>query len=689
MDEEELDPKSVVVDDLIAGEGIVTLDKNGPGAVQPKQIPGPKEMSKSERERHFAAGHLPYDPRCEICISSKKPNAPHVKSHESDRTIPLLVGDYGFMKDGSDDENVTVLVLKLYPFRLIFSCIVPSKGSDPLVVARLCRFITESGLLHVAYRSDREPSIVSLIQDACAMAGRNGIKINAVEDESPDPEVEKARVAVPEHSHPGESQSNGLAESSIKELIDEVRALKMSTEYRLKGRLPNNHPAMAWLVEHAAYLLNRCKLGTDGRTAYGRLHGKESMVRLCEFGERILWYVPKKHRCKLDARWRYGVFLGRAANCDQNFIGLGNGSIVSARAIVRLVPSLRWSLEKLGAVQGVPMDFRTKEYDIIEEDQAPHLHPEPNEDAEAVEPSSRRLRITNGHLREYGYTPNCRRCELHRQGLHARAKHLRHDEECRTRVYRAIKAAKGNVGEEEEKRLRTEEPRTKASETKNEPKPEEHVEVPETPRGNSMDMSMADDVELPEGSRDIDDMHMAEMPDSTDFYKDVDEANDEAMEVPNLIDDIDDDHEMVAMMDILQTLGVEPEDANRFSSKILRIGAQPINPTFVEVYGCGNVVHAANHVLRNLNVKGLCAFDLRTAKPNGEKWDFSLQADREMALQYVRETKPSWVIGSPPCTAFSQLQQLNFPKMDPQEVARRKAEGLIHLQFVCKLYIPT
>ena len=59
LEEEELDPKLVVVDDLIAGEGIVTLDANGPAALQPKQFPGPREMTRVERERHFAAGHMP------------------------------------------------------------------------------------------------------------------------------------------------------------------------------------------------------------------------------------------------------------------------------------------------------------------------------------------------------------------------------------------------------------------------------------------------------------------------------------------------------------------------------------------------------------------------------------------------------------------------------------------------------
>ena len=163
-EEEELNPKSVTVKDLISGEEIVTLDEHGPGALQPKQIPGPKEMSVSERERHLAAGHLPDDPRCEICSSCKKPNAPHLKSHETERTIPLLVGDYGFVKDGVDSENVTVFVLKLYPFRFVFACVVPSKGSDPLVVARLCRFIQECGLLHFRIESHQlSPSFKMLV----------------------------------------------------------------------------------------------------------------------------------------------------------------------------------------------------------------------------------------------------------------------------------------------------------------------------------------------------------------------------------------------------------------------------------------------------------------------------------------------------------------------------------------------
>ena len=143
LSEEELDPKSVVVDDPIVGDGVTTLDEHGPGALEPRTIPAPKEMTPLERSKHLASGHLPYDPRCEICVRCKRPNTHHAKSNESDRVIPLLVGDFGFAKDSEDDGNATILVLKLYPYKIVFSCLVSGKGYDPLVVARLCRFIME------------------------------------------------------------------------------------------------------------------------------------------------------------------------------------------------------------------------------------------------------------------------------------------------------------------------------------------------------------------------------------------------------------------------------------------------------------------------------------------------------------------------------------------------------------------
>ena len=97
-------------------------------------------------------------------------------------------------------------------------------------------------------------------------------------------------------------------------------------------------------------------------------------------------------------------------------------------------------------------------------------------------------------------------------------------------------------------------------------------------------------------------------------------------------------------------------------------------------------MQAANSSCRNLNVEGLDAFDLRTVKENGQPWDFTRAADRAEARERCKSRRPKWLIGSPPCTYFSTLMQLNFSRMDPEHVKRVMAEARLHLHFTISLY---
>ena len=179
-----VDSKDVLLEDRIVGTEHKTFDdKTGPGAIEVNPMATPPEMTPAQWAKHSIT-HLPYHPGCSICRACKRNNIPHVKSHEGDRDIPLLVGDYAFCRDSKDEGLATLLVLRLYPYKLIFSFVVPAKGPDPLVVNRLAKLITDCGLVHVAYRSDKEPAIVSMIQEACALAGRKGVLVKNDEDDS-------------------------------------------------------------------------------------------------------------------------------------------------------------------------------------------------------------------------------------------------------------------------------------------------------------------------------------------------------------------------------------------------------------------------------------------------------------------------------------------------------------------------
>ena len=72
-------------------------------------------------------------------------------------------------------------------------------------------------------------------------------------------------------------------------------------------------------------------------------------------------------------------------------------------------------------------------------------------------------------------------------------------------------------------------------------------------------------------------------------------------------------------------------------------------------------------------------------------YDFDDIKDQNRAWKVIRESKPLVVIGSPPCTHFSMLQELNIAVhgknvewMRKFEEAKRKA--VRHVEFCCKIY---
>merc|ERR1712138_180337 len=64
-------------------------------------------------------------------------------------------------------------------------------------------------------------------------------------------------------------------------------------------------------------------------------------------------------------------------------------------------------------------------------------------------------------------------------------------------------------------------------------------------------------------------------------------------------------------------------------------------------------------------------------------WDFNLESHRKLAEEYIDKHLPLVVIGSPPCTPFSQLQAFS---PDSKSKAAKWREGVRHMEFVVKLY---
>lgn len=104
----------------------------------------------------------------------------------------------------------------------------------------------------------------------------------------------------------------------------------------------------------------------------------------------------------------------------------------------------------------------------------------------------------------------------------------------------------------------------------------------------------------------------------------------------------------------LQHLGGPAED-----DIPMQEGSTTKRPDVSEVYSPPRVTAMA----RAMGMNAGWALDLRTVDANGRKWNFEDPSRRTEALRLVRETTPRVLIGSPMCTAFSQLRALNRRKL--------------------------
>ena len=108
----------------------VTLGEFGEGARPAIPMPCPKSMTPAAWAAHCMS-HLPFDPACPYCAACKRLNVQHRSSHEHERRIPLVVADYCFPKTSDDKIPLTVLVARVYPYKIIFAMAVPNKGQHP------------------------------------------------------------------------------------------------------------------------------------------------------------------------------------------------------------------------------------------------------------------------------------------------------------------------------------------------------------------------------------------------------------------------------------------------------------------------------------------------------------------------------------------------------------------------------
>ena len=99
-----------------------------------------------------------------------------------------------------------------------------------------------------------------------------------------------------------------MVERAVRSVQGVVRTMRSALEEKWGIVLDEGHAIWAWMVEYAAFLISRCEVGKDGKTAYERSKGNRVTVLGLEFGEKVLWRKRKGDRmAKLSTEYNEDI----------------------------------------------------------------------------------------------------------------------------------------------------------------------------------------------------------------------------------------------------------------------------------------------------------------------------------------------------------------------------------------------
>ena len=428
----------------------------------------------------------------------------------------------------------------------------------------------------------------------------------------------------------GESESNGRVENAIRRVQEKVRVLCHQIECGIQGKIPDDAPVFAWMIRWAGELISKYAIGDDGKTAYERIRGEPCMVPVIPFGEAVM-YLPlriAKHN-KGEASRRLGIWLGTIERTEETLIGTAQG-VIKCRTINRLSEGDRWNHKLTVEMKGVPWEpvpGNTNQHIPVEIG----THGQTMDELEENQIPSER--DADEDEQEPKYSSKTHSLHVSRKAIN---KYGTTDGCPACRIIERRGHMTGRVGYNQSSACRE---RIKA-EMQTDPVYRRlmHKHEPHHEAGHMETLTQA-------------------------------QVNERRHNVEKAVK------------------AVERKTRNNPGG----LGQQLTTTMFqnllakievAEVYSPPRVTDMA----RKMGLRGSWALDVTVEDHNERSWDLNQLEMRTRAIRRLLQDEPTFLIGSPMCTALIQLNQINYARMEPGEVERRMQHGRKHFEFCAKLY---
>ena len=634
--------------------------------------------------------HIPFRPWCRACVAARKPDWAHrdLGGTRAKRLMPEVHMDYCFFRDATSEPSVPTIIIKDRESLAIAAHVTPYKGGDSeWTIRQACRDLKRWGIRgDLTIRCDQENALIDLANEV----GRQRQENRSVR-------------TLLEHNSVGDSKANGFIESGVKTIEGLVRTIKFGLEEHIQKKISAHHPIFAWIVEHAADLQTKFQVGVDGMTPYQRLKGKPFQGEILEFGCRIHHRVPGKTKGGLlEWRWLEGVWLGSRFETREHIVGMDDGRVVRTRSVQAFPMESRWCADKVLNIVGMPW---TPTGTVRKVTVDPASVPTPSvqhQGGEEAQPVQRGMPVQLKHVKKFGYTEGCRKCKTIREGDLSQPT-LGHSDTCRARMG-------GLAKEDDEFKAQAEAGEKRKMDTKGpQQQQQQGPEEAEEPPAKRMTPTIDGPEQEPEGTGESSSSGRGPVgeegqarAEQVEEQEKLQESDGEGGDIPIPIVDEDPEENDQA----LKRRWREDEEAEpRRTARRLSLprdqdyerhlkDSENLSLSFVlkdlknhftkyevcEIFSPPRTCQRA----RELGRKGGWSLDIKVEDPiTRQKWDLSDKRVVARVKEMIRKDSPQLLVASPPCTLFSQLQNLSG---GPEPVALQKAIVLFEVAVDLCMY---
>ena len=289
------------------------------------------------------------------------------------------------------------------------------KAPTAYSISYLVGFIQDLDFRRIILKCDTEPSTKAL-QDAVIHACV-GVEV------------------IPQGSFEGDHMANGRVEMAVREVKRQCRTIRISVEHNTCVRIADDSPLLIWLPRFAAQVMNKMRIGKDGKTRELRRTGRRWTKPMAQCGEKV-WFrkIGEDGVSSFASRMTQGIFVGHhdrtgAASCITKN-GVVRGKSWTRQTLSDASESANWE-----GLCGTPWPMVTPELRLTKkvtaekEGGSPPLPRIVVERAPEVKP--RRFYVLSADIEGHGHTGGCPGCAA--LASHGRATKP-HDDEFRERI---------------------------------------------------------------------------------------------------------------------------------------------------------------------------------------------------------------------------------------------------------------